>query len=61
VEALQSFQQKHPKFLVLGTVNYPEDWLLRKLITEGYTVRYLGSFTTSYKDKDLYEVSLSSR
>lgn len=59
VEALKSFEAEHSKFLVLGTINYQEDWLLRKLIADGNTLRHLGTFSTTYKDKDLYEVTLS--
>jgi hypothetical protein len=59
VENLYSFQQKHPRFLVLGTVDYAEDWLLRKLVAQGSTVRHLGPFVTTYKDKDLFEVTVN--
>jgi hypothetical protein len=58
VEALRTFEAEHPRFLVLGTVNYPEDWLLRKLIADGEDVRLVGMFRTSYKDSGLYEVTL---
>ncbi len=59
VETLKSFEANHSRFLVLGTVGYPEDWLLRKLIADGDTLRHLGAFSTTYKDKDLYEVTLN--
>lgn len=58
VEDFVKFEIAHPRFLVLGTYNHPEEWLLRTLIAEGHTVRYLGSFETSYIDKDLYEVTI---
>jgi hypothetical protein len=58
VEDFGEFETAHPHFLVLGTYNHPEEWLLRTLIAEGHTVRYLGSFETSYIDKDLYEVTI---
>jgi hypothetical protein len=57
----QSFEAAHPKFLVLGTYDYPEDWLLRKLQADGDSLRYLGRFETSYKDKELYEVTVKTR
>ncbi len=55
----QKFIQQHSKFLVFGTYNYPEDWLLRKLLADHATVRFLGDFPTSYKDEQLYEVTLA--
>jgi hypothetical protein len=42
----------------LDTLNYPEDWLLRKLIADGEDMRLVGVFRTSYKDGALYEVTL---
>ena len=58
VEPLQPFEAKHRKFLVLGTFDYPEDWLLRKLKADGDQVRFLGNYPTSYKDNQLYEITL---
>jgi hypothetical protein len=54
----EQFIQQHRTFLVYGTVDYPEDWLLRKLMADGATVQYLGKFRDSYKDEDLYQVAL---
>jgi hypothetical protein len=54
----QNFIRQHPRFLVYGTVDYPEDWLLRKLLADGASVRYLGNFVSGYKDSSLYEVTL---
>jgi len=61
VEALQAFAAKHPRFLVLGTENYPEDWLLRKLMADGEDVRLVGIFKTTYKDKHLYQVTIRQK
>jgi hypothetical protein len=61
VEPLRSFTAEHPRFLVLGTVNQPEDWLLRKLLADGEDVRLVGTFRTSYKDSDLYVVTIKRR
>jgi hypothetical protein len=58
VESLQNFEAAHARFLVLGTYSYPEDWLLRKLHADGDTLRYLGRFSSGYKDHELYEVTL---
>lgn len=58
VEPLQPFEAKHRKFLVLGTFDYPEDWLLRKLKADGDQIRFVGKYPTSYKDDELYEITL---
>lgn len=55
----EEFIQQHSTFLVLGTYNYPEDWLLRKLLADHATLRFLGDFPTGYKDEHLYEVTLA--
>jgi hypothetical protein len=60
VEPLRQFESDHTRFLVLGTFDYPEDWLLRKLKADGDDVRFLGSYATSYKDGQLYEITLPS-
>jgi hypothetical protein len=54
----RQFVRLHPKFLVFGTVDYPEDWLLRKLLADGAIMRYLGDFASDYKDSALYEITL---
>ncbi len=54
----REFIAAHPAFLVLGTPDYPEDWLLRALLAMHADVRYLGEFPVSYKDTQLYEVTV---
>lgn len=61
VEQYGQFIQEHKKFLVLGTYSFPDDWLLRKLVADGATVRLLGQFPTNYKDRDVYEVTIGKR
>ena len=61
VQDLSTFKAGHSEFLVLGTYDYPEDWLLRALVAEGDTVQYLGNFKTTYKDKDLYKVTIRAK
>jgi hypothetical protein len=58
VEPYKQFVQEHPKFLVYGTFDYPEDWLLRKLLADGASLRFLGDFPDLYKDSTLYEVTI---
>jgi hypothetical protein len=59
IESYEDFAKKHQKFLVLGTYDYPDDWLLRKLIADKADVRFLGEFQSDYKDHELYEVTLA--
>ena len=56
IESYREFTQAHPDFLVFGTFDYPEDWLLRKLAADGAAITPLRKYTTPYKDKTLFEV-----
>jgi len=58
IEPFKSFIRTHPKFLVLGTPNYPEDWLLRYLKTTSANLQLLGTFPSEYKDTQLFLVEL---
>ncbi|HET9100287.1 MAG TPA: glycosyltransferase family 39 protein [Acidobacteriaceae bacterium] len=58
VEPYQQFIRQHHRFLVFGTYTYPEDWLLRKLMADGATLKFLGDFSSTYDDHELYEVTL---
>ena len=58
VEPYSQFVAVHPRFYVLGTYGYPEDWLLRKLQADGAQLRLLGPIYAYYKDQELYEVSM---
>lgn len=58
-EAFGRFVVEHRAFYVLGTYDYPEDWLLRKLQHDGARLTVLGRVTDSYKDHELYEVHLA--
>ena len=59
VEPYPAFIQQHHQFLVFGTYDYPEDWLLRKLLADGATLKFLGEYPSTYKDNHLYEVTLA--
>jgi hypothetical protein len=61
VTRYRDFIAAHPVFLVLGTPDYPEDWLLRALVAMHEDVRYLGELPLPYKDTQLYEVTVSER
>jgi hypothetical protein len=57
VERYEGFVAAHRHFLVAGTIGYPEDWLLRKLIHDGAVVSKIASAPLApYKDRDVYEI-----
>jgi Dolichyl-phosphate-mannose-protein mannosyltransferase len=56
VESYNAFVSEHRDFLVFGTYDYPEDWLLKKLAADGATIRPAGTYATPYKDKSLFAV-----
>jgi len=58
VENYTKFTHNHRDFLVFGTLNYPEDWLLRKLSSDHSVIVPLGAYETPYKDKTVFEVHL---
>ena len=57
VSPYQEFIRAHPRFIVLGSIEYPEDWLLRKLVAEGAKVQQIGTIQGHlYRDDTLYEI-----
>lgn len=54
VEPYDRFVVEHPTFLVLGTISYHEDWLLRRLIDIHASLLYLGD----YYGQQLYQVTM---
>jgi hypothetical protein len=58
VSTYASFTRAHHRFFVFGRYDYPEDWLLRKLLADGASLRLVAETTSSYRDKDLYLVTL---
>ncbi|MGI4827849.1 MAG: hypothetical protein ACRYFU_06630 [Janthinobacterium lividum] len=56
VEPYTGFIPQHPDFYVLGTYDYPEEWLLRKLQADGAQIEVLGRVAGSYNDHELYRV-----
>lgn len=58
VTPYSEFLREHSKFLVLGTPDYPEDWLLQALLDSHAKVQYIGDLPGPYKDKQLYLVTI---
>lgn len=54
VTPYDQFVTEHPTFLVLGTIDYHEDWLLRRLIDIHASLLYLGD----YYGQQLYQVTM---
>ncbi len=59
VVPFSEFVAKHHRFLVLGTPDYPEDWLIRELLDTRETVQYIGNIVSPYKDAQIYEVTMA--
>src|SRR5581483_6769577 len=57
-EEYRKFVLEHPHFLVIGTPDYYEHWLLRRLLDIHATLNYLGDLDVPYKDKQVYEVTM---
>jgi hypothetical protein len=58
IEHYQDFVRANPRFLVVGTYGYPEDWLLQKLQADGAAARRAWRLELPYKDKDVYEITM---
>lgn len=54
----RQFVAEHPHFLVVGTPDYSEDWLLRRLLDIHAKLEYLGNFPIPYKDTEIFEVTM---
>lgn len=58
VEQYSIFVRQYPTFLVFGTYDYPEDWLLRKLQADGAHLCLLRTLNDSqFKDRQLWQVA----
>lgn len=52
------FIHQHREFLVLGTYEAPEEWLLHKLKDDGAQLTWLGTYRMPYVDSNLYVVKV---
>ena len=57
-EPYPRFVTEHPHFFVYGRMNFPEDWLLRKLAADHASLKSLGPIKADYRDTELYEVRM---
>jgi hypothetical protein len=59
VDTYTRFVAEHPRFFVYGTYEYPEEWLLRKLLASGADLQMLGTVNgEGYLDTELWEVTM---
>lgn len=59
VEPYQGFVRNSHHFYVLGTPDYPEDWLIPKLMDDGAELEFRGELRgSSYKDDMIFEVKM---
>jgi len=58
VQPYSEFITHHDRFLVIGSIGYPEDWLLDRLVDVGANVNFIGVFPNAYKDWQVFEVSM---
>jgi hypothetical protein len=58
VEAYKDFVRQSPHFLVLGTPNYGEDWLIAKLVADNAKLDFKGELRRGYKDQMIFEVRM---
>ena len=58
VTSYADFIHQHREFLVLGTYEAPEEWLLRKLQDDGAQLTWLGAYQMPYVDSNVYCVNL---
>ena len=57
-EPYSQFVAEHRQFLVFGTPEWPEDWLIPCLKDSHATVRQVGNFPGPYPDTQLFEVTM---
>jgi len=58
IDPYNDFVSQYPHFLVFGSIDRAEDWVLRKVIAEGAHVTKIGEPKTLYRERTLYEVTL---
>ena len=52
------FIRQNTHFFVLGTPDYPEDWLIPKLLEDGADLQFRGELHSSYRDHMIFEVTI---
>jgi hypothetical protein len=55
------FIAHYPRFFVLCTLDFPEDWLVPKMMSDGAELHLLGEMRRGYRDATVFEVKLNPR
>lgn len=58
IEPFRTFVHAHRRFLAIGTLDYPEDWLLRYLFAIHAKLEFVGEFPSQSKDSQLFMVEM---
>jgi hypothetical protein len=58
VEPYRDFIGHTTHFFVLGTPDYPEDWLIPKLLDDGAELQFKGELHSTYRDHMIFEVTI---
>jgi hypothetical protein len=59
VEPYCAFVREHPQFLVLGSYNYPDTWVLRKLEMDGARLSIVATYDDGViEEHQIYKVSV---
>jgi hypothetical protein len=61
VEPREAFFAAHPRFYMIAIYPDPEEWLMRYLMANGASVRYMGKFVSTVSADDLYLVTLPGK
>jgi hypothetical protein len=61
VEPFRDFVRANRRFLVIGTMDYAEDWLLRYLLSIHAKLEFAGEFPSQSKDSQLFIVEMPSQ
>ena len=60
VSPYYDFVRAHPRFLVVGTMDFAEDWVLRKLVADGAKVQQIRTLKgLPYNDSAVYQVDIA--
>ena len=58
VAPYRNFVRENSHFFVLGSPDYPEDWLIPKLMDDGAQLQFKGELGSTYKDHMIFEVTI---
>ena len=60
IEPYCEFVRRHPRFLVFGTFNHPQGWVLKRLEGQGSDLRILGTYNNTTEGSQVYQATVSA-